>query len=72
MAAHKGARSQFGEAVKCLGVDLKPNLAIVKYDDFCFAKGRSGLGSVFKGAKIIGAKGTINEGRSLAHTKRSF
>ena len=63
MAANKGAGSQFGEAIKCLGVDLRPNLGTVKYDDFCFAEGRSGLGPAFESPEMIGAKGTINGGR---------
>ena len=48
VAANKGARSQFEEAIKCIGVDLKPNLGIIKYDDFRIAEGRSGLGSALE------------------------
>ena len=51
MAANKGAGSQFEEAIRCIGVDLKPNLGTVKYDDFRFAVGRSGLGSAFESPK---------------------
>ena len=54
VAANKGAGSQFEEAIWCLGVDLKPNLGTVKYTDFRFVEGRSGLGSAFEGPKKHG------------------
>ena len=60
VAANKGAGSQFEGAVRCMGVDLKPNLGTVKYDDFRFAEGRSGLGSAFESPK---KQGHIGGGR---------
>ena len=38
VAADKGAGSQFEEAMRCMGVDLKPNLGTVKYDNFASRK----------------------------------
>ena len=72
MAADKGAGSQFGEAIKCIGGDLKPNLATVKYDDFCFVEGRSGLGSALESPKMIGAKGTGVQCRYLHWDETQF
>ena len=47
-----------------MGVDLKPNLGTVKYEDFRFAEGRSGLGSAFEGPKNHGPIGRGVRGRS--------
>ena len=46
-----------------MGVDLKPNLGTVKYEDFCFTEGRSGLGSAFEGPKKHGDIGRGVRGR---------
>ena len=54
VAANKDAGSQFEGAVRCMGVDLKPNLGTVKYDDFRFPESRSGLGSAFEGPRKHG------------------
>ena len=64
MASNKGAGSQFEGAVRCTGVDLKPNLGTVKYDDFRIAEGCSGLGSAFEGPKKHGGIGRGVQGRS--------
>ena len=63
MASNKGAGSQFEGAVKCMGVDLKPNLGTVKYDDFRFAEGCSGLGSAFETSKSLRGIGAGVQGR---------
>ena len=63
VAANKGAGSQFEGAVKCMGVDLKPTLGIVKYVDFRCTEGRSGLGSAFEGLKKHGHIGGGVRGR---------
>ena len=57
MVSNKGTGSHFEGGVRCMGVDLKPNLGIVKYEDFRCAEGRSGLGSAFKGPKKHGGIG---------------
>ena len=72
MAANKATGCQFEEAIRCIGVDLKPNLGTVQYDDFRFAEGRSGLGSAFEGPKKHGHIGRGVQGRSLVGTKRIF
>ena len=46
-----------------MGVDLKPNLGTVKYEDFRCAEGRSGLGSAFEGPKNHGPIGRGVQGR---------
>ena len=63
MVSNKAAGCQFEEAIRCLGVELKPNLGTVKYEDFRFAEGRSGLGSAFKGPKKHGGIGRGVRGR---------
>ena len=63
VAANKGAGSQFGEAVSCIGVDLKPNPASANYEDFCFVEGRSGLGSAFEAPKSLRGIGAGVRGR---------
>ena len=63
MVSNKGAGSQFEGAVRCMGVDLKPNLGTVKYEDFRFAEGRSGLGSAFEGPQNHGHIGRGVRGR---------
>ena len=72
MAANKGAGSHFEEAIRCLGVDLRPNLGTVKYDDFRIAEGRSGLESAFESLKRHGDIGARVRGHPLAGTKRTF
>ena len=57
MVANKAAGCQFEGAIKCLGVELKPNLGTVKYEDFRCAEGRSGLGSALEGHKKMGGIG---------------
>ena len=63
MGSKKGAGSQFEEAIRCIGVDLKPNLGTVKYDDFRIAEGRSGPGSAFESPKKHGGIGRGVQGR---------
>ena len=63
MASNKGAGSQFEGAVKCMGVDLKPNLGTVKYEDFRFTEGRSSLGSAFEAPKSLRGIGAGVRGR---------
>ena len=63
MAANKGAGSQFEGAIRCMGVDLKPNLGTVKYQDFCFTEGRSGLGSAFERPEKMEGTGAGVQGR---------
>ena len=53
MAANRGAGSHFEEAIRCLGVDLKPNPATANYEDFRFTESRSGLGSAFETPKSL-------------------
>ena len=72
MAANKGLGCQIEEAIRCIGVDLKPNLSTVKYDDFRLAEGRSGLGSAFERPEKMEGTGAGVQGRSLAHAKRTF
>ena len=63
VASNKGAGSQFEGAVRCMGVDLKPYLGTVKYQDFRFAEGRSGPGSAFESPKKHGPIGRGVRGR---------
>ena len=72
VAANKGAGSQFQGAVRCIGVDLKPNLGTVKYDAFRIVEGRSGLGSAFEKPERMEGTGAEVRGRSLVGTKRIF
>ena len=72
VAANKGAGSQFEEATRCIGVDLKPNLGTAKYEDFRFAEGRSGLGSAFEGPKKHGPIGRGVRGRSPQWDETQF
>ena len=46
-----------------MGVDLKPNLGTVKYDDFRIAEGRSGLGSAFERPENMEGTGAGVQGR---------
>ena len=70
--ANKAAGCQFEEAIKCLGVELKPNLGTVKYEDFRIAEGRSGLGSAFEGPKKMGRIGGGVQGRYSGPHKIHF
>ena len=72
MAANKAAGCQFEWAIKCRGVDMKPNLATVKYDDFCFTEGRSSLEFAFEMPKNHGAIGRGVRGHTPSGTKRNF
>ena len=72
MVSNKDARSQFEGAVRCMGVDLKPNLGTVKYEDFRFAEGRSGLGSAFEGPKNHGHIGRGVQGRTPGWDETHF
>ena len=72
MASNKSAGSHFEEAIWHIGVELKPNLGTVKYDDFRIVEGRSGLGSAFEGPKKHGGIGRGVQGRAPVGTKRIF
>ena len=63
MAANKAAGCQFEEAIRCLGVDLKPNPATANYEDFRFTEGRSGLGSAFERPEKMEGTGAGVRGR---------
>ena len=63
MAANKGAGSHFEEAIWRIGVDLKPNLSIVKYDDVRIVENRSGLGSAFEKPEKMEGTGAGVQGR---------
>ena len=72
MAANKGAGSQFEGAVRCMGVDLKPNPATANYEDFRFTEGRSGLGSAFETPKSLRGIGAGVRGRSPGWDETHF
>ena len=51
---------------------MKPNLGTVKYEDFCFTEGRSGLGSAFERPKKMKGTGAGVRGRSQGWDEMQF
>ena len=72
MVANKAVGCQFEKAIKCLGVDLRPNLGTIKDDDFCFTERRSGLGSALESPKKMEGTGAGVQGLSPEWDETQF